>query len=167
MKPRPLPPRLVVAGFTALAALVGTAALEKGGTAWSKKNETSILAEPKPLAAAAGKAGFAEPLAIEEVRGAWLRVKAKDAAGWVFAGNVADEKPTVPPPAFLTTVKASETDTVAAARPLTDAAKDFAARHDAASAQADVEWLDQQSATMRREDVDAWLRDNQKGEYQP
>ncbi|OHE88757.1 MAG: hypothetical protein A3G75_14370 [Verrucomicrobia bacterium RIFCSPLOWO2_12_FULL_64_8] len=167
MKPTSPPRRFFFAALAVAAAFATTAALDKGGTAYSKKNETSILTEPKPLAAATGKVGFAEALKIEEVRGLWLRVKTKKVAGWVFSGNVADEKPTLAPAASLTTTKASDTDTVAAARPLTEASKEFAARHHGASAQADIEWLDQQALTVKPDEVDAYIRDNQKGEYQP
>lgn len=159
--------RGALAGLLCLATFAGIAALEKGGKAFAKRNETPLLAEPRPLAAATGTVGFAEVLAIEEVRGSWLRVKAKKTAGWVFAGNVAADKPTTPPPAGLTTVAASETTTAAAARPLAPAAEGFADRHDAGKARADVEWLDRESARVTAAQVEAYLRDNQKGEYQP
>jgi len=159
--------RCGAAALAALALLAGLAAIEKGGTVYSKRNETSLRAEPSALAAPAGKAAFAESLKIEEIRGSWLRVKATKAAGWVFTGNVAEEKPTLAPPAGLTTVSASETDTVAAARPLAPAAEGFADRHDADQARADVEWIDAESARVKGEDVDGYLRDNQKGEYKP
>jgi SH3-like domain-containing protein len=63
-------------------------AFKKGDTAYSKKVETPLLAEPKPLAAASAKVGFAEKLEVDEVRGSWLHVSAKNAAGWIFQGNV-------------------------------------------------------------------------------
>ena len=165
---RPSPFRPVAAAtLVALAALTSLAAYEKGGTAFAKRNETSLLAEPKPLAAVAGKTAFADPLKIEEVQGSWLRVKAAKASGWVFAGNVAEDKPTLPPPAGLTTVSASETDTVAAARPLAPAAEGFATRHDADKAKSDVEWLDAESAKVKGEAVETYLRENKKGEFKP
>lgn len=159
--------RRVAAGLLCLAAALGMAALEKGGTAYSKRNETSLLAEPRALASAVAKVKFAEALKIEEVQGMWLRVKTAQATGWVFAGNVAEDKPTQAPGAGLTTVAASDTNTVAAARPLAPAAEGFAERHGAADAQADVEWLDKKSATVTAADIDAYLRDNKKGEFQP
>ena len=142
-------------------------AFDKGDTAFSKRNETKLLAEPKPLAEAAGSVGFAEPLKIEEIRGPWLRVKTKKATGWIFQGNVAASKPSLAPAAGLTTVSASETDTVAAGRGIAPAAEGFAARHGAAAAQADLEWLDAESDKADGESVDAFLRDNQLGEYRP
>jgi hypothetical protein len=159
--------RCAAVTIAAVALLAGVAAIEKGGTVFSKRNETSLRAEPSALAAPAGKAAFAEALKIEEVRGSWLRVKAAKSAGWVFTGNVAEEKPTLPPPAGLTTVSASETDTVAAARPLAPAAEGFADRHDADKAKADVEWLDAESAKVKGEAVESYLRESNKGEYKP
>jgi len=167
MNTRRLPRPTAAAIVAALALVAGVAAIEKGGTVFSKRNETSLRAEPSALAAASGKTGFAEPLKVEEVRGSWLRVKAAKAAGWVFTGNIAEEKPTLPPPAGLTTVSASETDTVAAARPLAPAAEGFAGRHDAGKVKEDVEWLDAESAKVKGEAVEAYLRDNKKGEYRP
>jgi hypothetical protein len=168
MNNEPSPPRrLLVAGLVCIAAIAGGLAFEKGDKVWSKRNETPLLAEPKPLAAAAGKAGFAEELKVEEVKGPWLRVKGAKASGWVFQGNVAEDKPTGTPPAGLTTLSASDTDTAAAARPLTAVATDFAQRHNAADVAADLDWLEKQSAAVKAADVDEYLRENKKGEYQP
>ncbi len=161
------PRRLLVAGLFCAAALAAGVAFDKGDKAWSKRNETPLLAEPKPLAPAAGKAGFAEELRVEEVKGVWLRVKGEKAAGWVFQGNVAEKKPDGTPPAGLTTLSASDTDTAAAARPLSAVGNDFAERHDARDAAADLEWLEKESARVKTGDVDVYLRENKKGEYQP
>jgi hypothetical protein len=168
MKTTPLRPRrLLIAGLVGIAAVAVGLAFDKGDKAWSKRNETNLLAEPKPLAAVAGKASFAEELRIDEVKGVWVHVKGAKDTGWVFQGNLAGEKPAGTPPAGLTTLSASDTDTAAAARPLSAIANDYAARHNAADAAADIEWLEAASAEVKAEDVDTYLRDNQKGEYQP
>jgi hypothetical protein len=159
--------RLAVAGLVCLAASIGSAALKKGDTVFSKRNETNLLTEPKPLAPAAAKVGFAEPLKIEEVSGSWLRVKAGKGEGWVFVGNTAESKPSHAPPAGLTTVAASETNTVAAARPLAPAAEGFAERHSAGEAKADVEWLDATAAKLPESAIVSYLKDNGKGEFRP
>ncbi len=159
--------RTSLAGLVCIAALAAGLAFEKGDKVWSKRNETPLLAEPKPLAAAAGKAAFAEELKVEEVQGVWIRVKGAKSSGWVFQGNVADDKPAGTPPAGLTTLSASDTDTAAAARPLTAVAADFAERHNAKDAAADLAWLESESAAIKAADVDDYLRENKKGEYQP
>ncbi len=149
------------------AATATLAAWNIGGTAYSKRNETLLLAEPKPLAAALGRAGFAEPLKVVEVRGTWLNVQGKSATGWVFSGNVADEKPTLAPPAGLTTVEASSTATSAAARPLGPVASGYAERHGARSPAADLDWLEGQVAEVPPIVVTTYMRTHQKGDYQP
>jgi hypothetical protein len=165
--PPTAPRRLFTAGIICAAALVAGIAFDKGDKAWSKRNETPLLAEPKPLAAVVGKAGFGESLRVSEVKGVWLHVKGEKVEGWVFQGNLAEDKPAGTPPAGLTTLSASDTDTAAAARPLSAVGTDYAARHDVADAAADIQWLEEQSAAVQAADVDAYLRDNQKGEYQP
>jgi hypothetical protein len=141
-------------------------AFKKGDTAYSKKVDTPLLAEPKPLAAASAKVGFAEKLEVDEVRGSWLHVSAKNAAGWIFQGNVSESKPTAAPSAGITTVSADSTDTVAAARPLTEAAEGYSGRHGDGNAKTDVEWVDALSAMATEELVVAYMRENEKGEYQ-
>jgi len=154
-----------------LACLVATstraAGFEKGDKVWTKHYETALLAEPKPLAAVETTVGFAEKLKIKEVQGTWLRVKGDDAEGWVFQGNIAGEKPEIAPGAGLTTVEASQTDTVAAARPLSPAEQGYAERHGAFDAQSDIDWIDAQAGLITGEEVVAWMSANQLGEYQP
>jgi hypothetical protein len=156
-------------GIAALACatvlLAGSEALKKGQKVWSKHHETGLLAEPSPLAGAQATVGFAEKLKILEVRGAWLRVRGDGDEGWVFEGNVATDKPGLPPAAALTMLDASQTDTVAAARPLAPAAADYAARHGATSAQADIDWIDAEAARLPADEVLAYMSANRKGEY--
>jgi hypothetical protein len=154
-----------------LAPFAGADELGKGDKVWSKNVETALLAEPSPLAATQATVGFAEKLSVKEVQGKWLRVKGDDATGdevegWVFSGNVAAEKPKLPPAAGFTTVEASETNTVAAARPLTPAAEQYAQNQGAGDARADVTWLDAESALVTQQDLTTYMTANNKGEYQ-
>ncbi len=150
-------------------------AFEKGDKVWSKHYETALLAEPKPLAATVDTVGFGVKLKVTEVQGMWLYIKAdsvkgggkEKAEGWVFQGNVASEKPAIAPSAGMTQIAAAETDTVAAARPLTPAAKGYAERHGESDALADIDWVDQQAALLSRRDVVAWMTENKLGEYRP
>jgi len=161
---------LFIVAITLLAStlvpLAGAAEFSTGDKVWSKNVETALLAEPSPLAAAQATVGFAEKLSVKETQGKWLRVKGDDAEGWVFSGNVAGEKPKLPPSAGFTTVEASETNTIAAARPLTPAAEQYAQNQGAGDAQADVTWLDTESATVTRQDLKTYMIENKKGEYQ-
>ena len=160
---------LQLTGVVALACATGLLAnpetLQKGQQVWSKHYETALLAEPRPLAGAQSAVGFAEELKILEVQGAWLRVRSDDGEGWVFEGNVAADKPELPPASALTMLDASQTDTVAAARPLAPAAADYAARHGATAAQADIDWIDAEAARLPAAEVLAYMSANHKGEY--
>lgn len=160
--------RMLVLMLPCLVTLSANAvAFEKGDKVWTKQYETALLAEPKPLATVETTVGFAEKLKIKEVQGAWLRVKGDEAEGWVFQGNIASEKPEIAPGAGLTTIDASQTDTVAAARPLSPAAQGYAERHGAFDAQSDIDWIDAQAALITGDEVVAWMSANQLGEYQP
>ena len=143
-----------------------SAEFKKGQKVWTKHHETPLLAEPKPLAAVVARVGFAEKLSVRKSQGMWLRVKSGEGKGWVFQGNVADEKPSLAPAAGWTTFDASQTDTVAAARPLEPAAKDYAQRHDAGKAEADIDWLDAQAALITEQELMVFMSDRQLGEYQ-
>jgi hypothetical protein len=165
MKPTHVTLRIVLGSLMGAGAIAMLTAFKKGDTVYAKKITTPLLAEPRPLAAASTQVDFGVALAVEEVTGSWLRVTASDASGWVFAGNVADEKPSRVPSAGLTQVSADSTDTTAAARPLAVAAEGYSARHDGAEAQAGVEWLDAQSAAIAEDEIVAYMRENEKGEY--
>ena len=143
-----------------------SAELKTGQKVWSKHFETPLLAEHSPLASVLSTVGFAEKLSILETRGGWLRVKSGSAEGWVFNGNIATDKPAMAPAAGWTKVDATKTNTVAAARPLTPAAEGYAQRHGASDAQADIDWLDAESALVTAQDITAYMAANQKGEYQ-
>ena len=157
-------PRFVLAAI--LLAASALAAFAPGGTAYTKRLETRLLAEPKPLAETAARVGYAHKLKIEEVRGAWLRVSDGAKTGWVFAGNIADQKPEENRSLDVLPVAASETTATAAARPLAPAAVDYAARRGLAQARGDVEWLEQTGAAITAADVQAYLQAQKKGEFQ-
>jgi hypothetical protein len=167
MKPNRIQVWSCIIALTCIIAFpANSAEFKKGNKVWSKHYETPLLSEPSPLAAVLLTVGFAEKLSVRETKGKWLRVKSDNGAGWVFSGNIATEKPSVAPGAGLTTLDASQTDTVAAARPLTPAAEEYAERHDATDAQADIDWLDAEASTVTEPEVIAYMVANQKGEYQ-
>lgn len=145
---------------------VYSAEFKKGQKVWSKRQETPLLADPKPLAAVEARIGFAVKLSISEVQGSWLKVKSREGRGWVFQGNVADDKPSLAPGAGWTTVDAAQTDTVAAARPLAPAAEGYADRHGSATARSDLDWLDAQAALVTSDLLVVYMSSNELGEYQ-
>lgn len=153
-----------------LAALATASALfayEAGGFAYTKRVETKLLAEPKPLAEAAGTLPFGRQVKIEEVQGAWLRVSEADTAGWVFKGNLATTKPEeVKGLLDGMPQTASQTTATAAARPLSTVVSNYAASMNLATAQGDLEWVIAECATLTDEEVNAYLQAQKKGEYQ-
>lgn len=150
--------------------LVCTASLEAGlatgGTAYTKRVETKLLAEPAPLAAVVGRLGFGRAVKIAETRGTWLRIADGGTAGWVFAGNVSETKPAEGKGLDGLGLQASQTTATAAARPLAPAAEDYAARRHLANARDDLNWLIAQCHGLTAEQVEAFLQEQKKGEYQ-
>jgi hypothetical protein len=155
--------------LVATAALLATsaqAAYSPGGTAYTKRFETALLAEPSPLAKALARISYAHKLKIEEVRGAWLRVSEGKTTGWVFAGNLAEQKPAENKGLDGLPVAASETSATAAARPLAPAAADYADRRGLAQARSDVEWMEHTSDGVTNDQVQAFRQAQKKGEFQ-
>ncbi|MEO5960328.1 MAG: hypothetical protein ABIZ49_13930, partial [Opitutaceae bacterium] len=133
---------------------------------YTKRPETPLLAEPKPLAAATGRVPYASKLTVQEVRGMWLKVSDGKATGWVFAGNLAEEKPSETKGLDDLPIAASKTTATAAARPLTPAAAEYGARHGLATATADVKWLETTSDAITTAPVNSFLQEQKKGEFQ-
>jgi hypothetical protein len=156
---------LLVATAALLAAPVH-AAYAPGGTAYTKRLDTALLAEPSPLAQALARIGYAHKLKVEEVRGAWLRVSEGKTAGWVFAGNLAEQKPAENKGLDGLPVAASETTAAAAARPLAPAAGDYAGRRGLAQARTDVEWMEHASDAITNDQLQAFRQAQKKGEFQ-
>jgi uncharacterized protein YgiM (DUF1202 family) len=165
MKPHALARLWPVAVLLAAAAPLA-AALSAGGTAYTKKMETSLLAEPSPLSAVTGKVGFGRALKVQEARGAWFRVADGGTTGWVFQGNLSETKPSEGKGLDGLGFSASNTTATAAARPLTPAADDYAARHNLTNARDDLNWLLAQCHALTPAEVEAFLKEQRKGEYQ-
>jgi hypothetical protein len=152
-------------GASALLCASALLAYEVGDTAYTKKLETTLLDEPRPLAHSVAKIGFAAELDIERVNGAWLLVSSGDNRGWVFAGNVAEKKPSADHKTDFLPSSASATTTSIAARPLDDVAKNYGDQKGLSEAKADVEWVEQQSAQVNDVAVTEYLQAKKLGEY--
>ncbi len=165
MKPRSAL-RLWPAALLLAAVAVAEAALTAGGTAYTKRYKTSLLAEPSPLARAVGELAFARKLKIEEMRGNWLRVSDGPNGGWVFAGSLTDTKPAEVKGSDGNVLLASATTATAANRPLSEEANAYATQHNLGAARNDLDWLRSQCHAVTPPQVDAYLRAEKKGEYQ-
>lgn len=155
----------LAAGLLATAAVL-QAALVAGGVVYSKRYETSLLSEPQPMAKAAAKLSLGRKLKVEEVRGVWLRVSDGPTAGWVFSGNVSETKPAEIKGLDGLPIAASKTTATAAARPLAPAATDYAGRRNLTNATGDLDWLLKECHAITSEDVEKFLQEKKKGEYQ-
>lgn len=162
--PTSVPRWWLPAGLLVAAASV-EAGLLAGGFAYTKRIETTLLAEPRPLAASVGKLGYARKVKIDQAQGAWLHVSDGPAAGWVFAGNLAENKPAEGKGADGLGLTASETSATAAARPLTPDAEEYAERRNLANAREDLAWLLAEAEKVTPADVEKFLQDQKKGEF--
>lgn len=158
--------------FALVAALSGVAtpamllaAFAVKGTAYTKRPETALLAQPEPLAASAARLPYAQILTIQEVKGRWLRVTDGKVSGWVFAGNLAEEKPSEVRGLDGLPLAASETTATTAARPLIPAAEEYSTRRGLTKAADDLMWLKQQEAAITAAEVKAFLQEQKKGEF--
>jgi hypothetical protein len=158
------PPLLLL--IAALLATQAYAAFAPGGAAYTKRISTVLLAEPAPLAQPVGRLAYALKLKVEEVRGAWVRVSDGGNTGWVFAGDLAEQRPAENRGLNGLPVTASETSAMAAARPLAPAAADYAGRRGLDQARDDVVWLEQTSDAITADDVQAYRQKQRKGEFQ-
>lgn len=142
------------------------AAFVAGGAAYTKRIETALLSEPKALATPVSRVGFAKKLKVETVQGAWVRVTEGRNAGWVFSGNIAEEKPADNKGADGISMGASKTSATAAARPLTEAGEEYAKRKNLGSAAEDLDWMLKQCGDLSDHEVDQYLEEKKKGEFQ-
>lgn len=161
-------PHVLFAAGAALTAAAGLlAAHVVGGFAFAKRADTALRAEPGPLAATTATLKLGTKLKVEEVRGNWLRVSGdKEAAGWIFAGNVAREAPDENAGLALVPLDAGATTATAAARPLAPAAEDYGKKRNLSRAKADLDWLVASGSGVTQAEVTAYLQANRKGEFQ-
>jgi hypothetical protein len=166
MKSIPAAGRWLPAVILLAVAAAAEAALTAGGTAYTKRFKTTLLAEPSPLAAPAGELALGRKVGIHEVRGRWLRVSDGPVAGWVFAGNLSETQPAEGKGLDGLGLAASTTTATAAARPLTPAADEYATRRRLTNARDELNWLLAQCRAVTAAEVDAFLQEKKKGEYQ-
>ncbi|MEO6874990.1 MAG: SH3 domain-containing protein [Opitutaceae bacterium] len=163
---RPAPVRWRTFALFLATSAFAHAAFSVGGAAYTKRIETSLLAEPQPLASVAGKVARGRKLKVKETRGSWLKVSDGRNTGWVFAGNVSENKPDDNAGADNLGLSASTTTATAAARPLTPAASDYADRRNLGDARNDLDWLNTECFQITDADVQQFLKDQKKGEFQ-
>ncbi|MEI9960638.1 MAG: hypothetical protein WDM76_05745 [Limisphaerales bacterium] len=94
------------------------------------------------------------------------QVSSDNGSGWIYLGNLAEEKPKQDYGIQGLSVGASPTTASVAARPLDEESKDYANQKGLGEAAADVEWLEKQSDPINGAKVVEYLKANKKGEFQ-
>lgn len=162
MKPiRPLLALLLLSLFTG-----DLAAFQPGGRCFANRTQVSLLAAPDRSAAPVARAPWGTELAILGAEGRWLRVRTGKIEGWVYAGNVSLEKPPAENKADLLPT-AGATGAAVAARPLSQAAKDYANRTSHSTALAHLQWLESTADAIPTAEVQTYQRANRRGEHAP
>jgi hypothetical protein len=161
MKTKILP--LIIAGC--LCAMLG-GAFESGKTAFTTHYETALLEEPQPLAKTVAALPFAASVNITALQGRWAQVSSGSSSGWIYLGNLAEEKPVENNSVQGLQTSASATTASVAARPLDDVTSQYDEQEGLGKAVDDVKWLESQSEKITGADVTAYLKANKKGEYQ-
>src|SRR5471032_935488 len=70
-----------------------TLGFESGKTAFTKRFQTDLLEDPQPLAQTVATLPFATGVKITDLQGKWANVSAGTNTGWIYLGNLAEEKP--------------------------------------------------------------------------
>lgn len=157
---------LAGAALLLASAAAASAVFTAGRDAYTKRVQTALLSEPKMLAKPVAQLPYAQKLRVEEVQGSWLRVSDGRRAGWIFAGNLSEEKPSSTKGLDGLPLAASATTASTAARPLTPTSTDYSERRGLAAAATDLQWLEQQHALLPAHTVQAFLKSERKGEFQ-
>jgi hypothetical protein len=139
-------------------------AFQPGGSAFTKKKSTALLDGPKRAAATSGTLPFATKVKVLAVQGVWVQVSAGGKTGWIFNGNLSEDKPAAQNTSKLTTT-AANTTAATAARPLSSVAKDYAGRTSQGSAVADIEWMERVADSVSASAVNSYMKQNGKGEF--
>jgi len=139
---------------------------EAGKPAFTKRYETAVLKEPQPLAAAVATLPFAASVKITALQGKWASVATTNGPGWVYLGNLAEEKPADDHSIKGLRAAAGDTTASVAARPLDNVTKEYASQKGLNAAADDVQWLEKESAKVDDKVVAEFLKANKKGEYQ-
>jgi hypothetical protein len=148
-----------------LGALLATG-FDTGKTAYTKRYQTAVLKDPQPLADAIATLPFATGVKIATLQGKWAGVATTNGTGWIYLGNLSEEKPFEDSSVKGLHASAGETTASVAARPLDDVTRDYASQKGLNAAADDVQWLEAQSDKVDAKTVSEFLKTNRKGEYQ-
>jgi len=156
----------LLAACLLLAAAASAPAFQPGGRCFANRASVPILSAPDRAATPVSSAPWGAELAITAAQGRWLRVRSGKTEGWVYAGGVSLEKPPAENKADILPT-AGETGAAVAARPLSQAAKDYASRTSHGEALAHLQWLETTADSLPDEAVTAYQQQAAKGDFAP
>ena len=136
---------------------------DKSWKVFSKRADLPLLEKPDTSSKSVAKAIWNEALEVDDQKGRWLKVRAKDGEGWVYSGNVSSEP--LPPENHNDLVKTSGITAAAAGRGLTPIASEYASRHDYADVAKQIEWLEKVNAEISKADARNYLKTHKMGEF--
>jgi len=142
------------------------AGFEAGKPAFTKKFETAVLKDPRPMAESIATLPYAAPVKITGLQGKWANVSTANGPGWIYLGNLSEEKPAADHSVDWLRAGANETTASVAARPLDNVTKEYASQNGMTSAADDLQWLQTESDKIDKKTVQDYLKTNKKGEYQ-
>lgn len=158
-------PKIPILFACTLGALIAVG-FAAGKTAFTKKYQTVLLKDPQPLADTVATLAFATSVKITALQGNWADVSAGTNKGWIYFGNLSEEKPEEDNSIKFLRTSASATTASVAARPLSETAKQYAAQENLDQAKTDVEWMEKESDAITDAKVVEYMKANKKGEYQ-
>src|SRR5207248_584983 len=90
---------------------------EAGKPAFTKRYETAVLKDQQPAADTIATLPYAAAVKISALQGKWANVSTTNGAGWIYLGNLSDQKPAQDHSVDLLRAGADETTASVAARP--------------------------------------------------
>ena len=150
-----------------LLALVCTASAElaPGGTGYTKKASTELLASAGRSGKVVATLPISTKVKIVGQSDRWLQVESSAGKGWIYSGNLSEDKPAVERQGSFAAVSAQETTASIATRPLTEQARAYAQRQGKGDAASDVIWMERQADSVTSAQVTAYLKSGRKGEF--
>src|SRR4051812_44779927 len=85
--------RIIPLFFTCTLGVLLVSGFEAGKTAFTKRYETAVLKEPQAAAETITTLPFAASIKVTALQGKWASVSTTNGAGWIYLGNLAEEKP--------------------------------------------------------------------------
>lgn len=146
-------------------ACTASAELAPGGSGYTKKASVEVLAAADRSAKVVATLPNSTKVKIVGQSGRWLQVESSAGKGWVYSGNLSEDKPPVEREGSFAAVSAQEATASIAARPLDAQARAYATRQGKGDAASDIIWMERQADSVTNAQVTAYLKSARKGEF--